>query len=114
MEVVVVTGRSLPRETVPQEQLNLHLIIVNNYYCSQCFLALCRYTGSAWIELARGSGSWEIRVKGNLSPRADNGRINSSPTTAVSPVVRLQHGATHTITIPGKEAVIPYNSVLVV
>ena len=43
-------------------------------------------------------------MKGSLSPRADNGRINSSPTTAVSPVVTLRHGVTHTITIPGKKS----------
>ena len=64
---------------------------------------LFRYTGTAWITLVQGGGNWEIRVKGNLAPRPDNGRINSSPTTAVFPVVRLHHGATHTITIPGEE-----------
>ena len=64
---------------------------------------LFRYTGTAWITLVQGGGNWEIRVKGNLAPRADNGRINSSPITAVFPVVRLHHGATHTITIPGEE-----------
>ena len=42
-------------------------------------------------------------MKGSLAPRADNGKINSSPITAVSPVLRLRHGATHNITIPGKE-----------
>ena len=68
---------------------------------------LTRFIGSAWIALVRGGGSWEIRVKGNLSPRSDNGRINSSPTTVVSPVYRLQHGATYTITIPGTEASSP-------
>ena len=71
-----------------------------------CLLSfLSRYTGGDWITLVQGGGSasWEVRVKGNLSPRPDNGRINSSPTTAVSPVFRLRHGATHTITIPGKE-----------
>ena len=60
------------------------------------------YTGCCWITLVQGRGSWEIRVKGDLSPRADNGRINSSPVTAVPPVLTLRHGATHTITIPGK------------
>ena len=62
---------------------------------------LPRYTGGNWISLVQGGGGWEVRVKGNLSPRTDSGRINSSPTTAVSPVFRLRHGATHTITIPG-------------
>ena len=44
----------------------------------------------------------EVRVKGSLSPRTDNGKINSSPITAELPVFRLQLGATHTISIPGK------------
>ena len=62
-----------------------------------------RYTGSAWPPLVQGGGSWEVRGKGNLSPRTDNGRINSSPTAAVSPVIVLQHGVAHTITIPGEQ-----------
>ena len=68
-----------------------------------CHVYPYRYTGSAWIELVQGSGKWEVRVKGNLSPRTDNGRINSSPTAAVSPVIVLQHGVAHTITIPGEQ-----------
>ena len=66
--------------------------------------SLIRYTGCCWISLVSGGGSWEVRVKGDLSPRSDNGRMNSSPTTAVSPVFRLRHGGTHTINIPGKDA----------
>ena len=60
------------------------------------------YSGCCWIALVQGGGGWEVRVKGNLASRADNGRINSSPITAEFPVFRLQHGATHTISIPGK------------
>ena len=48
-----------------------------------------------------GGGSWEVRVKGNLTQREDTGRINSSPVSAISPIVRLQHGCNHTIEIPG-------------
>ena len=59
-----------------------------------------RFTGSAWVALLQGSGGWELRVKGNLAPRADNGRINSSPIAAIPPLVRLRHGTTHTIVIP--------------
>ena len=53
-------------------------------------------------------------MKGNLSARADNGRINSSPTTAVFPVYRLRHDATHTITIPGKEGSIANTTIYTV
>ena len=66
---------------------------------------ICRFRSCCWITLvqAGGSAGWEIRVKGDLTPRADNGKINSSPTTAVSPIFRLRHGGTHIINIPGKE-----------
>ena len=65
---------------------------------------MCRYKGGNWVTLVQGGGSWEVCVKGDLSPRGDNGRINSSPITAFFSVVTLRHGVTHTITIPGKEA----------
>ena len=64
-------------------------------------VSMYRFTGAAWVGLLQGSGSWELRVKGNLAPRADNGRINSSPITAVPPLVRLRNGIMHTIIIPG-------------
>ena len=69
------------------------------------------YSSCCWITLvqAGGSAGWEIRVKGDLTPRADNGRINSSPTTAVPPVLTLRHGVTHTITIPGEVSSIHSN-----
>ena len=59
-----------------------------------------RYTGGNWISLVRGGGSWEVRVKGNLTVRPDTGRINTSPITAISPILRLQHGCNHTINVP--------------
>ena len=55
--------------------------------------------------VAGGSG-WELRVKGNLSRRADNGLINTSPISTMAPIVRLQHGCNHTIVIPGKAEMI--------
>lgn len=50
-----------------------------------------------------GSGSWEVRVKGNLARRS-NGRVNSSPVTTSTPIVRLQSGCTHNIRIPVQDA----------
>lgn len=50
------------------------------------------------------SGSWAITVRGNLARRSDNGKINSSPVTTTTPIVRVQHGCTHTITIPVQDA----------
>ena len=40
-------------------------------------------------------------MKGRLSPRSDNGQINSSPVTATTPIVRVQWGCTRVINIPG-------------
>ena len=69
-----------------------------------CKCVLFRYTGNAWISLNNGGGRWEVRVKGILSPRSDNGRINTSPVTAVTPIVRLRQGCTHRISIPHQDA----------
>ena len=66
-----------------------------------------RFRGRSWARLVEGgdNSGWEVRVKGGLSPRPDNGRINSSPITAVSPIIKLRQGVTHTITIPGERQV---------
>ena len=37
----------------------------------------------------------------NLTARNDTGRLNTSPVTTMTPVVRLKSGCNHTITIPG-------------
>lgn len=73
-------------------------ICLNAFLCLQ---HLGRYTGGDWISLVRGGGNWEVRVKGNLTVRPDTGRINTSPITAVPPILRLQHGCNHTIDLPG-------------
>ena len=61
-----------------------------------------RYTGSAWITLQNGGGSWSLLVDANLTRREDTGRPNSSPQTATTPIVRLQRFCNHTVEIPGK------------
>ena len=63
-----------------------------------------RYRGSNWITLVVGGGNWEVRVKGNLTRRADNSRVNTSPVTTVTPIVRLRHGCSHRIVIPHEDA----------
>ena len=88
---------------LPHCKLGSSSNVAAGFHSPSFTVILSRYTGGDWITLVTGGGGWEVRVKGNLSPRSDNGRINSSPTTAVSPVFRLRHGVTHTITIPGKE-----------
>ena len=49
-----------------------------------------------------GSGSWEVRVKGDLSVRSDTGRVNTSPVSATQPIIRLVYNSARTITIPGE------------
>ncbi|XP_041361403.1 uncharacterized protein LOC121377467 [Gigantopelta aegis] len=58
------------------------------------------YTGGDWISLVQGGGNWEVRMKLNLTTRNDTGLVNSSPRTAMTPIVRLQHRCNHTLTIP--------------
>ena len=62
-----------------------------------------RFTSCCWIStLAVGAdGGWEVRVKGTLETRADTGSVNSSPISAMSPIVHLQQGCYHAIQIPG-------------
>ena len=66
--------------------------------------ACSRYASSNWIPLIVGGRSWEVRVKGNLTRRADNSRVNTSPVTSVTPIVRLRHGCSHRIVIPNQDA----------
>jgi hypothetical protein len=63
---------------------------------------ICRFSGNAWISLVIGGGSWEVRVKGNLTQRTDTALINTSPISNMPPVIRLQHGCNHTIEVPGE------------
>ena len=60
------------------------------------------FQGKAWISLVSGGGRWEIRMAVNLTLRNDTGKLNTSPISAMTPIVRLQHGCNHTIVIPGK------------
>ena len=61
-----------------------------------------RFTGNAWIGTIRnGGGNWELRTTASLTIRNDTGKMNSSPKTVMQPIIRLQHGCNHTITIPG-------------
>ena len=48
----------------------------------------------------------------NLTARNDTGRLNTSPVTSMSPVVRLKWGCNHTITIPGMPVVLTIYSLL--
>ncbi|KAJ8022217.1 Integrin beta-like protein A [Holothuria leucospilota] len=63
------------------------------------------YEGRNWIRLANGgNGPWIIRSRVDLTPRADNGLINSSPTTSNMPIVRIQQNCPTTLIIPVADA----------
>ncbi|XP_033103598.1 integrin beta-like protein A [Anneissia japonica] len=61
-----------------------------------------RFTGGDWIgSLIIGSnGRWSLPMSVNLTRRQDTGRLNSSPISSITPVVRLQYGCNHTLVIP--------------
>lgn len=60
------------------------------------------YEGYNWISLVHESGaSWQLRMYVNLTVRNDTGRMNTSPVTTMTPIVRLKFGCNHTIFIPG-------------
>ncbi|KAL9963573.1 hypothetical protein ACROYT_G027096 [Oculina patagonica] len=63
------------------------------------------YQGGDWISLVYNSyASWELRMYVNLTVRNDTGRLNTSPVTTMTPIVRLKWGCNHTINIPVTDA----------
>lgn len=59
------------------------------------------FKGTAWIDsLVVGGGSdWSVPTTVDLRTRPDNGRINSSPTSGTSPIIRVQQHCTYTLPI---------------
>ena len=55
------------------------------------------FTGGNWI--SPFNSRWNISTTFSVIPREDTGRINSSPRAITSPVIRLQQGCNHTITL---------------
>ncbi|XP_048727710.2 uncharacterized protein LOC125645867 [Ostrea edulis] len=60
------------------------------------------YTSCCWIDTLQVNPSthWMIATRIDLAYRQDIGRINTSPVTAMQPIVRLQRGCSHSIRIP--------------
>ncbi|KAL9988076.1 hypothetical protein ACROYT_G002476 [Oculina patagonica] len=66
---------------------------------------LVSYLSCCWISLTNGgNGDWFLSTTVNLTKRQDNGKINSSPISALSPIVRLQQGCSKTISIPAEDS----------
>ena len=64
-------------------------------------IATHRYADSGFITFIGLTVGWELRVKGNLTRRSDNGLINTSPVSSMLPIIHLQSGCEHIIRIPG-------------
>ncbi|CAF1091125.1 unnamed protein product [Brachionus calyciflorus] len=58
------------------------------------------FTGSSWLTLRSGGGSWQIRVKMNLTTRSDINKINTPPISLSSPIIKLKLNCNSTIKIP--------------
>ena len=68
-------------------------------------LFLFSYSSCCWISLANGgNGNWFLSTTVNLTRRQDNGKINSSPISALSPIVRHQQGCSKTLVIPAEDS----------
>ena len=80
-----------------------YLITFLDYYIF-FYLSSCSYYGGCWIGLRQGGCYWYLTVRGDLTPRPDNGLINSSPVTAITPIIRVQQGCPSVIYIPGEIA----------
>jgi len=66
------------------------------------YIYLCSFSGAEYAFLASGDiGGWVIRVKGQLSPRPDNSRVNTSPVAVFSPDLTILEGCNSTLVIPG-------------
>ena len=67
-----------------------------------------RYQGCCWADDITG-GNYGLMTAINLSPRLDNGLLNSSPKTTMFPVVRIQRGCTENIRIPSNYTIRIFN-----
>ena len=56
------------------------------------------FSGNAWI--SPFNSRWRVSTTFSLIRRNDTGKINSTPRAITSPVLRIQEGCNHTITIP--------------
>ncbi|CAC5424638.1 unnamed protein product [Mytilus coruscus] len=58
------------------------------------------FSSCCWISLVEGGSDWMMRTTANLTVRQDTGKINSSPISAMQPVVRFSYGCDYTLKIP--------------
>ncbi|XP_076071887.1 uncharacterized protein LOC143043490 isoform X1 [Mytilus galloprovincialis] len=60
------------------------------------------YSSCCWIStlVVGRDSSWILLVTANLSIRNDTGKINTSPISAMQPIVRFKYGCSYSLTIP--------------
>ncbi|VDI29616.1 Hypothetical predicted protein [Mytilus galloprovincialis] len=59
------------------------------------------YSGCCWADRVKSSsGNWLLLATANLSIRADNGRINSSPVSSMQPVITIKQNCSYALKIP--------------
>ncbi|XP_045205733.2 CUB and sushi domain-containing protein 3-like [Mercenaria mercenaria] len=60
------------------------------------------FSSCCWIStlVVGKDGNWNVQASVDLSVRSDTGRINSSPTVEMTPVLNLQHGCSYTVKLP--------------
>ncbi|CAG2199744.1 Delta-like protein B,Fibropellin-1,Fibropellin-3,Neurogenic locus protein delta,Protein crumbs homolog 1,Sushi, nidogen and EGF-like domain-containing protein 1,Protein jagged-1,Protein eyes shut,Delta-like protein 1,Protein jagged-1a,Neurogenic locus notch homolog protein 2,Protein crumbs,Neurogenic locus notch homolog protein 4,Sushi, von Willebrand factor type A, EGF and pentraxin domain-containing protein 1,Protein crumbs homolog 2,Neurogenic locus Notch protein,Neurogenic locus notch homolog protein 1 len=58
------------------------------------------YSGCCLVSLVEGGSSWSVMATANLTVRSDTGLINSPPSFAMQPVVRLKQSCSYSIKIP--------------
>lgn len=60
------------------------------------------FTGCCWISTLNigKDGSWSLLSSVDLTPREDTGKINTSPTVDLPPILHLQYGCNYTVRLP--------------
>ena len=64
------------------------------------------YSGNYWASLIVGgsNAAWSVKYKLNTLNRTDTGKVNSSPTTLLAPMIVIRQGFAYGISIPTMDA----------
>ncbi|XP_072048907.1 uncharacterized protein [Amphiura filiformis] len=77
---------------------------VNKFYYDTSTTSLTSFdmyfSSCCWISINNGGGSWSLEASVDLTRRSDTGLINSSPITAMTPIIRVQYGCNYNLHIP--------------
>lgn len=62
------------------------------------------YSGNAWIGLLNGGSNWYLSTTVNLQLQNHTNKVNQSPLTSMSPLIRIQAGCYAEVRIPVEDA----------